>query len=116
MSDDQYHTAGDAGRSSPLSAGDLVFWGTSQTDWTTVYHTAIYVGGDQIVEATGDHVQLNSSASGDRATSCRTAAARRRRRRRSASGEGELLRRILGVDRVGPADASRKSASISSAA
>ena len=25
-----------------------------------MYHTAIYVGGDQIVEATGDHVQLNS--------------------------------------------------------
>jgi hypothetical protein len=25
-----------------------------------VYHTAMYVGGDQIVEATGDHVQLNS--------------------------------------------------------
>ena len=32
----------------------------SQTDWTSVYHTAIYVGGDRIVEATGDHVQLNS--------------------------------------------------------
>ena len=43
-----------------LAAGDLVFWGTSQTDWTTVYHTALYVGGDQIVEATGDHVQLNT--------------------------------------------------------
>jgi len=25
-----------------------------------VYHTSIYVGGNQIVEATGDHVQLNS--------------------------------------------------------
>ena len=37
-----------------------MFWGTSQTDWTSVYHTAIYVGGDQIVEATGDQVQLNS--------------------------------------------------------
>ena len=37
-----------------------MFWGSSQTDWTSVYHTAIYVGGDQIVEATGDHVQLNT--------------------------------------------------------
>ena len=60
VSDDQYHTAGQPVALSSLSAGDLVFWGTSQTDWTTVYHTAVYVGGDQIVEATGDHVQLNS--------------------------------------------------------
>ena len=60
VSDDQYHTAGQPVALTSLSAGDLVFWGTSQTDWTTVYHTAIYVGGDQIVEATGDHVQLNS--------------------------------------------------------
>jgi cell wall-associated NlpC family hydrolase len=60
VSDDQYHTAGQPVGLNGLSAGDLVFWGTSQTDWTTVYHTAIYVGGDQIVEATGDHVQLNS--------------------------------------------------------
>ena len=60
VSDDQYHTAGQPVALNALSAGDLVFWGTSQTDWTTVYHTAIYVGGDQIVEATGDHVQLNS--------------------------------------------------------
>ena len=60
VSDDQYNTAGQPVALNLLSAGDLVFWGTSQTDWTTVYHTAIYVGGDQIVEATGDHVQLNS--------------------------------------------------------
>ena len=60
VSDDQYDTAGQPVALSSLSAGDLVFWGTSQTDWTTVYHTAIYVGGDQIVEATGDHVQLDS--------------------------------------------------------
>ena len=60
VSDDQYHTAGQPVGLNALSAGDLVFWGTSQTDWTTVYHTAMYVGGDQIVEATGDHVQLNS--------------------------------------------------------
>ncbi len=59
VSDDQYHTAGTAVSMTDLRAGDLVFWGTSQTDWTTVYHTAIYVGGNRIVEATGDHVQLN---------------------------------------------------------
>jgi cell wall-associated NlpC family hydrolase len=45
---------------SHLAAGDLVFWGSSQSDWTSVYHTAVYVGGGRIVEATGDHVQLNS--------------------------------------------------------
>ena len=42
-----------------LLTGDLVFWGTNATDWTSVYHTALYVGGNRIVEATGDHVQLN---------------------------------------------------------
>jgi hypothetical protein len=60
VSDDQYDTAGQPVLLDSLVAGDLVFWGTSQTDWTTVYHTAIYVGGGQIVEATGDQVQLNS--------------------------------------------------------
>ena len=43
-----------------LQTGDLVFWGTSQTDWTTVYHAAMYVGGDRIVESTDGGVQLNS--------------------------------------------------------
>jgi hypothetical protein len=60
VADDQYHTAGVAVTPAQLSAGDLVFWGTSQTDWTTVYHTALYVGGDQIVESTDGGVQLNS--------------------------------------------------------
>ncbi len=60
VADDQYHTAGTAVPLDSLQTGDLVFWGHSQTDWTSVYHTAIYVGGNQIVEATGDHVQLNS--------------------------------------------------------
>jgi cell wall-associated NlpC family hydrolase len=45
---------------SALQAGDLVFWGYTTTDWSSVYHTAIYVGGNRIVEATGDQVQLNS--------------------------------------------------------
>jgi len=60
VADDQYHTAGQAVTPAQLSAGDLVFWGNSQTDWTTVYHTALYVGGDQIVESTDGGVQLNS--------------------------------------------------------
>ena len=59
VADDQYHTAGIPVAPSQLEAGDLVFWGTNADDWTTVYHTAIYVGGNRIVEATGDHVQLN---------------------------------------------------------
>ncbi len=60
VADDQYHTAGVPVPMTGLRAGDLIFWGSSQTDWTTVYHTAMYVGGNRIVEATGDHVQLNS--------------------------------------------------------
>ena len=60
VSDDQYHTAGQPVTSDALAAGDLVFWGTSQTDWTSVYHTAMYVGGNKIVESTDGGVQLNS--------------------------------------------------------
>jgi hypothetical protein len=60
VSDDQYETAGVPVTMTGLQAGDLVFWGDSLTDWTSVYHTAIFVGGGRIVEATGDQVQLNS--------------------------------------------------------
>ena len=60
VANNQYHTAGAPVALVGLRAGDLVFWGSSQTDWTSVYHTAMYVGGGRIVEATGDHVQLNS--------------------------------------------------------
>jgi cell wall-associated NlpC family hydrolase len=60
VADDQYETAGVPVPLTGLSAGDLVFWGSSQTDWTSVYHTAIYVGGNSIVEATGNEVQLNT--------------------------------------------------------
>ncbi len=60
VADDQYQTAGTPVALGQLQAGDLVFWGTDTTDWTTVYHTAIYVGGNWIVEATGDQVQLNA--------------------------------------------------------
>ncbi len=60
VADDQYDTAGVPVALTMLSTGDLVFWGDSQTDWTSVYHTAIYVGGNMIVEATGNEVQLNA--------------------------------------------------------
>jgi len=59
VADDQYHTAGTQVSMDNLQAGDLVFWGHRATDWTSVYHTALYVGGNRIVEATGNHVQLN---------------------------------------------------------
>lgn len=60
VANDQYHTAGTSEPYSALVAGDLVFWGNNTSDWTSVYHTAIYVGGGRIVESTGDHVQLNN--------------------------------------------------------
>ena len=59
VADDQYHTAGVPVPLDRLQAGDLVFWGDNAAQWSTVYHTAIYVGGNRIVESTGDHVQLN---------------------------------------------------------
>jgi len=59
VANDQYHTAGSPVALDKMAAGDLVFWGTNTADWTTVYHAAIYVGGNRIVESTGDHVQLN---------------------------------------------------------
>ena len=60
IAEDQYHTAGTPIPLSDLQAGDLVFWGSNAADWTSVYHAGMYVGGGRIVEATGDHVQLNS--------------------------------------------------------
>jgi len=60
VADDQYETAGTPVALNDLVAGDLVFWGDPTVGWTSVYHTAIYVGGNQIVEATGDQVQLNA--------------------------------------------------------
>jgi len=59
VANDQYHTAGAVVAMDDLQAGDLVFWGYRANDWTSVYHTAMYVGGSRIVEATGNHVQLN---------------------------------------------------------
>ena len=60
VANDQFHTAGTPVAMGQLEAGDLVFWGSDTADWTTVYHAAIYVGGNWIVESTGDHVQRNA--------------------------------------------------------
>ncbi len=58
MANEQYMTAGSPVALADLQAGDLVFWGTSQTEAMSVYHTAIYVGGGQIVEASGPDIHL----------------------------------------------------------
>ncbi len=60
VANDQFHTAGTPVALNQLQAGDLVFWGSNTSDWTSVYHAALYVGGNWIVESTGDHVQLNA--------------------------------------------------------
>ena len=59
VANEQYLTAGTPVALAGLEAGDLVFWGTSQTNGMSVYHTAIYVGGGQIVEASGTDVHLS---------------------------------------------------------
>ncbi len=64
VANNQYETAGTFVAMGDLQAGDLVFWATTlnnptPADWSSVDHTAIYVGGGRIVEATGDQVQLN---------------------------------------------------------
>jgi cell wall-associated NlpC family hydrolase len=59
VANDQYRAAGTPVDMRNLVAGDLVFWGSNQSDWASVYHAALYVGGGKIVESTGDQVQLN---------------------------------------------------------
>jgi cell wall-associated NlpC family hydrolase len=56
----QYHGAGTAVAWPGLQAGDLVFWGSNHATWQSVYHTAIYVGGSQIIEAADKTVQLGT--------------------------------------------------------
>jgi len=59
VANDQYMTAGATVALVDLVAGDLVFWGKSQTNGQTVYHVAIYVGGGQIIQASGSAVNLS---------------------------------------------------------
>ena len=60
VANDQYHTAGTpVGLNEPRGRRPRLL-GQQHRDWTTVYHTAIYVGGNRIVESTGDQVQLNT--------------------------------------------------------
>ena len=62
---DQYHTAGLPVPMDSLAAGDLVFWGSDEADWTSVYHRTSWAWPDR--RGTGDHVQWTRSASGGRA-------------------------------------------------
>ena len=45
-----------------LRPGDLIFYATDPTDYTTIYHVGLYVGGGQMIEAphTGDVVKYAS--------------------------------------------------------
>jgi cell wall-associated NlpC family hydrolase len=47
--------------SSNLQPGDLVFWATTPSNPSTIHHVAIYLGGDQIIEApqSGDVVKIS---------------------------------------------------------
>jgi hypothetical protein len=56
----QFHGAGPAVPWQDLQAGDLVFWGSNRAKWQSVYHTAIYVGGGEVVEAVEKTVQLST--------------------------------------------------------
>jgi cell wall-associated NlpC family hydrolase len=50
-----------------LQIGDLVFWATNTAQPSTIYHVAMYIGGDHIVEApyAGQLVQTNWAGGGD---------------------------------------------------
>ncbi|UOY02144.1 C40 family peptidase [Blastococcus sp. PRF04-17] len=45
-----------------LQPGDLVFWANDASDPTTIYHVAIYLGGDQVIQApqSGDVVKISA--------------------------------------------------------
>jgi cell wall-associated NlpC family hydrolase len=47
---------------SDLQAGDLVFWATNPSKPSTIYHVALYMGDDQVVQAprTGDVVKVSN--------------------------------------------------------
>jgi cell wall-associated NlpC family hydrolase len=48
-------------RGDRLLPGDLVYFATSMSDWRTIYHMGIYIGGGYMVQApsTGDHVKVS---------------------------------------------------------
>ena len=68
VADDQYHTAGESVALTTLQAGDLVFWGTSQTDWTTRVPRALYVGGNRSSRPPATRSNSTPWASGARAS------------------------------------------------
>jgi len=76
VSDDQYHTAGQPVALNSLSAGDLVFWGTSQTDGPPCTTPRSTSAGPDRRGRPATTVQLTRSASGARAISCPTGAVR----------------------------------------
>jgi cell wall-associated NlpC family hydrolase len=45
-----------------LRPGDLVFFGTNPSDYQSIYHVGIYIGGGQMIEApyTGSVVRISS--------------------------------------------------------
>jgi cell wall-associated NlpC family hydrolase len=47
---------------SDLRPGDLLFWATDPSDSDTIYHEAIYIGGQQMIQAprTGENVEVSS--------------------------------------------------------
>ncbi len=47
---------------SDLRPGDLLFWATDGTDSDTIYHEAIYIGGQQMIQAprSGENVEISS--------------------------------------------------------
>jgi peptidoglycan DL-endopeptidase RipA len=48
--------------SNALQPGDLVFWANDPSDPTTIYHVAIYLGGDQVIQApqSGDVIKISN--------------------------------------------------------
>src|SRR5262249_46786978 len=62
---DQYHFLAGLGHVEPVSMllpGDLLFFATNRSDWTTVHHVAIYLGNNQMLHAptTGDVVKVST--------------------------------------------------------
>jgi cell wall-associated NlpC family hydrolase len=59
---EQYHRFRDRTvAADDLQAGDLVFWGET-SDYTSIYHVALYIGGGQVIQApqSGEVVRISS--------------------------------------------------------